>query len=99
MAEVRKIHKQALAEQDIIDIWLYSFENWGRARADKYLDELDNAFSLIAKNPSIGVACYSVRKGYRKYHVNRHMVMYRFNKSTVHIIRVLGEEMDYETRV
>ncbi len=92
-----KIHKQALAEQDIIDIWLYSFENWGRTQADKYLDELDSAFSLIAKNPSIGVACDSVREGYRKYHVNRHIVMYRFSKSTVHIIRVLGEEMDYGT--
>ena len=93
-----KIHKQVLAEQDIIDIWLYSFENWGRAQADNYLDELDNTFSLIAKNPSIGVVCDSVREGYRKYHVNRNLVMYRLSKSTVHIIRVLGEEMDYETR-
>jgi toxin ParE1/3/4 len=95
---VLKIHKQVLAEQDIIDIWIYSFENWGRAQADKYLDELDSAFSLIAKNPSIGVASDSVREDYRKYHVNRHIVMYRLSKSTVHIIRVLGEEMDYETR-
>jgi toxin ParE1/3/4 len=45
---VLKIHKQVLAEQDIIDIWLYSFENWGQAQADKYLDELDSAFSLIS---------------------------------------------------
>ncbi len=92
------IHKQALAEQDIIDIWLYSFENWDRTQADKYLDELDSTFSLIARNPSIGEACDSVREGYRKYHVNLHIVMYRFSKSTVHIIRVLGEEMDYGTR-
>ena len=92
-----RIRKQALAEQDIIDIWLYSYENWGRDQADKYLDELDGAFSLIARNSSIGVFCDSVREGYRKYHFNRHLVMYRFSKSTVYIIRVLGEEMDCGT--
>ncbi len=96
MAEVLKIHKQALAEQDIIDIWLYSFANWGRAQADKYHDQLDSAFSLIAENPSIGVVCDMVREGYRKYHVNRHLVMYRFSKTTLQIVRVLGEEMDYK---
>jgi len=96
MAQVLKIHKQALAEQDIIDIWLYSFENWGRTQADKYHDQLDNAFLLIAENPSIGVACDFVREGYRKYCVNRHLVMYRFSKTTLQIVRVLGEVIDYK---
>ncbi len=91
-----KIHKHALAERDIINIWVYSFENWGRAQADKYHDQLDSAFALIAENPSIGVACDVVREGYRKYHVQRHLILYRFTKTTVHIVRVLGEEMDYE---
>ncbi len=91
-----KIHKHALAEQDIVNIWLYSFENWGQAQADKYHDQLDTAFALIAENPSIGVACDVVRKGYRKYHVKRHLILYRFTKTTLHIVRVLGEEMDYE---
>jgi len=93
-----KIHKQALAEKDLIKIWLYSYDNWGEPQADKYLDQLDAAFTLIAENPAIGAACDDVREGYRKYSVNRHLIMYRTSKTTLHIIRVLGEEMDYKAQ-
>ena len=94
-----EIHKYALAEQDIINIWIYSFENWGLVQADTYHGQLDNAFSLIANNPSIGVACDIVREGYRKYAVNRHLIWYYFSDTTLYIVRVLGEEMDYGTHV
>jgi plasmid stabilization system protein ParE len=29
-----EIFKQTLAEEDLIDIWFYSFEQWGAAQAD-----------------------------------------------------------------
>jgi len=93
------IHKQTRAERDLIDIWLYSFENWGEAQADKYHDELTNAFITIAENPLIGTSCEDVRQGYRKYHVNRHLIFYRIAEDTVQIVRVLGEEMDYPQHV
>ncbi len=78
------IHKQAQAEQDLIKIWKYSHKEWGVTQADKYLDELGKAFALIAQNPSIGVSCEEVRKGYRKYYVKRHLIMYRTSKTTLH---------------
>lgn len=90
------IEKQALAEKDLIDIWLYSFENWGVAQADKYHDHLTEAFSAIALNPSIGTNCDDVREGYRKYRSNRHFIFYKISNDTIHIIRVLGEEMNYD---
>ncbi len=90
-----KIHKQGLAEKDLINIWLYSFENWGEAQADKYHDQLIEAFSTIALNPSIGTDCNDVRQDYRKYQINRHIIFYRVINDIVHIIRVLGEKMDY----
>lgn len=89
------IHKQALAEKDLIDIWLYTFENWGETQADKYHNDLTEAFSTVALNPAIGTSCEDIRKGYRKYRINRHFIFYRVIDDTVHIIRVLGEEMDY----
>lgn len=94
-----KIHKQALAEQDLTDIWLYTFNNWGERQADKYHDELGEAFILLAENPKIGTSCDTLRKGYLKFHVNRHLIMYRINKETLHIIRVLGDDMNYENHL
>ena len=58
-----KIHKQVLAEQDLVDIWLYSFNNWGEHQADKYIDELEKAFLLLAENPGTGTSCDEVRQG------------------------------------
>lgn len=91
-----KIHKQALAEQDLIDIWLYSFNNWGEHQADKYHSELEKAFILLTENPKIGTSCNEIRQGYQKFHSNKHLIMYRINKNTLHIIRVLGDDMAYE---
>ena len=92
-----KIHKQTRAERDLIDIWLYSFQTWGEAQADKYHDELTNAFAAIAENPLIGISCEDVRQGYRKYHV--HLIFYRIAEDTLRIVRVLGEDMDYPQHV
>ncbi len=54
---MRKIHTQALAKQDLKNIWLYSFKNWGAEQADCYFDELNSAFALITENPELGFAC------------------------------------------
>ena len=91
-----KIHKQHLAEQDLIQIWLYSFENWGLMQADNYLDKIGNTLELIANNPEIGVNINRIRNGYNKYQINQHIIFYRFNKTRLNIIRVLGNDMDYK---
>lgn len=91
-----KIHKQALAEQDLLDIWLYTYNNWDAVQADKYLDRLDNAFSLIAENPAIGNECNYIRQGYRKYQIERHVIFYTADNSKASIIRVIGAAMDYQ---
>ena len=91
-----KIHKQAKAEDDLINIWLYSLDKWGINQADSYLDNLNNSLNNIAANPDIGTACEHIRKGYRKLNVREHYVFYRYTQDTVYIIRVLGDEMDYD---
>ncbi|MCF6293256.1 MAG: type II toxin-antitoxin system RelE/ParE family toxin [Robiginitomaculum sp.] len=91
-----KIHIHDQAEQDIVDIWYYTFEKWGEVQADKYHDQLDQEFRLIAEFPAIGKTCDYIRKGYRKYLIGSHFVFYRTSKAKVHIIRVLNEKMDYE---
>lgn len=90
-----KIHKQQQAEQDLIGIWMYSCGNWGAIQADNYLDHLDEAFKNIAANPEIGVNIDYIRPGYLKYSIKEHIIFYRIQKSTIHIVRVLGNEMDY----
>jgi len=92
---MRKIHTQALAKQDLKNIWLYSFKNWGAEQADCYFDELNAAFVLIAENPELGFACDYIREGYRQFQINRHLVFYRATATKIRIVRVLHDSMNY----
>ncbi|MBL4910108.1 MAG: type II toxin-antitoxin system RelE/ParE family toxin [Alteromonadaceae bacterium] len=39
----------------LVDIWTYSFDNWGTDQADKYLDQIDEVLQLLATNPLMGI--------------------------------------------
>ncbi len=45
-----KINKQNSAEEDLIDIWLYSLGQWDESTADKYLDRLNQAIQKLLDN-------------------------------------------------
>jgi toxin ParE1/3/4 len=89
------VYKKKLAEKDLIDIWVFTYNQWGEAKADSYLDELEESFNLIAENPYIGTANNDIRKGYRQYHANRHIIFYVINNETINIIRVLYDQVNF----
>ena len=89
-----KIHVGELAENDLIGIWRYSFEEWGEIQADKYLDQLDSGIKKLAHNPELGMKRDYVRDGYRVSFIGSHAAYYTATPDTVHIIRVLHGSMD-----
>lgn len=89
-----KVHKQLLAEDDLENIWLYSFETQGESQADKYYDELIKGMDLLANNPDLGVSCDEIREGYRRFKINRHVVYYKVTPSILTVIRILHERME-----
>lgn len=89
-----KIYKQVRAEDDLVDIWLYSFEKWGADQADHYLDKLDEGITRIAQDPAIGKACSHIRQGYRRLHVEHHLIYYWIGQGRIEVVRVLHERMD-----
>ena len=88
-----KIHKQFLAEEDLEDIWVYSFESYGERQADKYHDRLIKGIDLLAHNPALGISCDHIRKDYRHFQFNQHVVYYKVEESILTIVRVLHERM------
>lgn len=90
----RTILHSVLAEGDLIDIWMYSFEQWDATQADKYLEELNEGIQSLADNPQLGTRRDYVREGYRVLFVNRHAIYYTATRSAIRIVRVLHEEMD-----
>lgn len=83
-----------LAENDLIGIWGYTFEEWDAVQADKYLDELADGIERLADNPEMGERRDYVREGYRVLLVNSHAVYYTVTPAAIQVVRVLHGNMD-----
>lgn len=82
------------AEEDLREIWVYSFHEWGEEQADRYLDQLEDAMQECGAQPERGDRRESVRTGYWSRLVRKHVVFYTFTDDEVLIQRVLHGRMD-----
>ena len=88
------------ANEDINDIWLFTFETWSQEQADRYYNLILDEIEYIAENYESGKSMEHLRKGYRATKVKSHIIFYRKSKrDTVEIIRVLHQRMDIENRL
>ncbi|MGV3279195.1 type II toxin-antitoxin system RelE/ParE family toxin [Rickettsiales bacterium LUAb2] len=95
MTKILLLEKSHKAKDDLKQIWRYTYRNYGDIQANKYHNELDVQFNLLLTNPYIGVSCDYIQEGYRKYHTNKHFIIYKILKDTIYIVRVLSDKMDY----
>lgn len=95
----RRLVVSKRARSDLIEIWLYSFENWGAAQADRYLDELDAGMRDCGAVPERGRRRDEVRPGYWSILVRRHVAFYTVTAETVLIQRVLHGSMDPDLHI
>ncbi|HEY8098127.1 MAG TPA: type II toxin-antitoxin system RelE/ParE family toxin [Methylobacter sp.] len=87
------------AKDDLKSIARYTQEIWGRDQRNKYLGILDNCFHLLADEPDLGVACDEIRKNYRKFCIERHIIFYRKIAEDIDVVRILHCRMDVEKQL
>ena len=87
---------RALAKQDLTNIWLYSFQNWGEGQADHYLDELINAIERLARRPLMGRERQEFIPTVRIHHHASHLIVYVVDEDGIDVIRVLHQSMDVD---
>lgn len=83
----------ALAQRDIDDILAYTIENWGIAQLEKYKCVLDIAFRRLEQNPNIGRI--SLPPDFRSFQAGGHVIFYRIDETSIHIVRILHSRMDF----
>jgi len=84
----------AKALEDLKSIGRYTLKSWGREQRNLYLSILDESFHLLAEQPQLGSTRDDIRKGYRVYHVRRHLIFYRQKPTEIEIIRILHDRMN-----
>ena len=89
-----KIVNSELAETDLLEIWLYTAEEWSLPQADIYLAQLGSTLKNLIDHPEMGKDRADLRKGYRSLLVNHQHVFYRLIDDEIQIMRVLHESVD-----
>jgi len=89
------------AENDLENIWFYTFQTWSINQADEYLNQIVSQIQYIASHPKSGKDYSKIRKGYFRSKIKSHYIFYKIDQrnKVVKVIRILHERMDIETRL
>ncbi|MDA0967548.1 MAG: type II toxin-antitoxin system RelE/ParE family toxin [Proteobacteria bacterium] len=96
---MKKIFRTKLAEADFVDIWLYTYNNWGEVQADKYIDELNKSLKILVEQPLICRERKEFSPPVRIYRYLEHLIIYVIYGDEIKIIRVLHKSMDVENHI
>lgn len=82
-----------MAEQDLEEIWLYTFKTWSQQQADAYHAGFVKAFGNLSTGHKTGQPV-ATRSNYMKYPVGSHVIFYRIVGDAIEVIRILHTRMD-----
>lgn len=94
-AEGRRVVLTPEAERDLEDIWRYSAETWSPRQADRYIDEIEELFALIAGMPGIAREWTEFDPPVHLFPHGQHVIVYRVENESVLVVRILGGKQDW----
>ncbi|MBF0562131.1 MAG: type II toxin-antitoxin system RelE/ParE family toxin [Alphaproteobacteria bacterium] len=84
------------ADGDLAEIYAYSYQRFGEAKADAYYLGLRDAIELLADNPALGSPARYLRPGLLRHNHARHVVFYLVEDTGIFVVRILHHAMDSE---
>ena len=91
---MKRLHLSPKAQSDLEEIWDFTAENWGAARAESYVRAIAQACKGLCDGSGASTAIDHVRQGYRKRIVGSHLLLFRESDDTIAVIRNLHKRMD-----
>ena len=85
--------KLSRAKSDLIEIWNYIADD-SEARADAFIDMIDQKLLALALNPDMGRAREELAEGVRSFPAGRYVIFYRVISNGIEIVRVLHGARD-----
>ena len=82
------------AANDIEEILTRSTLDFGVARTEIYYQSLTQCLELLGNNPEMGSAVDDIRRGYRCFLHESHVIFYKQREKDILIIRILHKRMD-----
>jgi toxin ParE1/3/4 len=82
------------AALDLIHIRNYTIERWGEDAAAAYMERLRSALARVSLFARLGAPVQPAYRDARRLYVERHVVIYRLEKKTIVVLRVLHQRQD-----
>jgi toxin ParE1/3/4 len=92
---VTSVSRRPLAALDILDIWDHISED-NMAAADRWVDEIDAAFSRLATQPMMGRARPELAPDLRSFPFGRYVIYYMPLSGGIDVVRVLHSARDID---
>jgi toxin ParE1/3/4 len=84
------------ADEDLSELYTYSFLEFGELRADAYFESLEDCLQRLTENPQLGMNVNGLRRNYYRFVHQRHSVYYKKSRSGILVVRILGPGMSAE---
>lgn len=88
-----QVTRRPLAQTDILEIWDYIADD-NPAAADRWVDQLDEQFQMLATQPMMGRARDELAPGVRSFPFGRYVVYYLPLDHGIDVVRVLHGARD-----
>ena len=83
------------AEQDIINTYQYTADEFGETQADAYLQSLHEGLVILSDNPGLAQNIYNIRPSYYRYQIQKHMAFFRIESESIFVVRILHQQMQF----
>lgn len=90
------VSRRPQAALDILDIWDHIAED-NLDAADRWVDQIDATFELLATQPLLGRARPELAADLRSHPFRRYVIFYLPMKNGVDVVRVLHSARDVDT--
>ncbi|WP_035805165.1 type II toxin-antitoxin system RelE/ParE family toxin [Lunatimonas lonarensis] len=84
------------ADEDVDAIADYSLGKWGEKQTLVYFEELINCLEKIATSPDIGRDASHFSPHLKRYNYKSHSIFYLHSESKIMIVRILGQQQDFQ---
>lgn len=82
------------AENDLLEIYRYSFLNYGKDQAEHYVKTLKEKCQLLSSKPMMCRERKEFTPPVRIHHHNKHLIIYTIEQEHIFIVRLCHERMD-----
>ena len=87
------------AENDFIDILVYTVQKWGEDKQKEYDASLSHALDVVKDNPFLGYRHTLLPGDHRCFNVRKHVLVYQIMNFYIYVLRILHQHMNLPDHV